>query len=281
MSAARTAVITIAHGRHDHLSMQQRGLSRGKPIPEPYVVVAMGDEQLCEWRPRQGVRPEVVPIAVPAAGLPLAAARNLGAAAALDAGAEVLVFLDVDCIPGNDLVGAYAEAVTTRPDVVWSGPVTYLAPPPEGGYELAHLQDLDSPHLARPAPRAGDWSVGGDPDLFWSLSFAMHRDAWSRTGGFHEAYVGYGGEDTDFARVVRKSGLDLGWWGSARAYHQHHSTQSPPRQHLGDILRNGRLFHDRWGHWPMLGWLEEFQRGGLVYRQGEDWVATSRADLGQ
>ena len=35
----------------------------------------------------------------PPAGLPLAAARNVGAAAALTLGAELMIFLDVDCLP--------------------------------------------------------------------------------------------------------------------------------------------------------------------------------------
>jgi len=50
--------------------------------------------------------------------------------------------------------------------------------------------------------------------------------------------------------------LGLGWVGGARAYHQHHPVSSPPVEHLDDILRNGRLFHERWGEWPMTGWLE-------------------------
>ena len=47
---------------------------------------------------------------------------------------------------------------------------------------------------------------------------------------------------------------------------------SPPVEHLDDILRNGRVFRDRWGSWPMRGWLEAFERRGLVSRRGEDYV---------
>jgi hypothetical protein len=43
--------------------------------------------------------------------LPLAAARNQAAALAFgELGAELVVFLDVDCLPGADLLAAYAEA---------------------------------------------------------------------------------------------------------------------------------------------------------------------------
>ena len=112
----------------------------------------------------------------------------------------------------------------------------------------------------------GERITGGDPDLFWSLSFALHRRAWLRVGGFCEEYVGYGGEDTDFGRSVVSAGLELAWTGSARAYHQHHEVEDPPVRHLDDILRNAAIFHRRWGRWPMGGWLHEFERQGLITR---------------
>jgi GT2 family glycosyltransferase len=150
--------------------------------------------------------------------------------------------------------------------------VTYLPPAPPDGYPLDRLVELDDPHPARPAPEPGRRVPGADPDLFWSLSFALSATAWESTGGFDEAYVGYGAEDTDFGRRVVTAGLAHGWVGAARAYHQHHPTRTPPVQHLDDILRNGRTFRERWGEWPMRGWLEEFERLGLVRRAGEDWV---------
>ena len=42
-------------------------------------------------------------------------------------------------------------------------------------------------------------------------------------------------------------------------------------QHLESILRNATLFHRRWGEWPMPGWLEEFERQGLVSRTPTGW----------
>lgn len=91
--------------------------------------------------------------------------------------------------------------------------------------------------------------------------------AWppfTRSGGFHEAYVGYGGEDTDFGQCAKTAGLDMHWVGGATAYHQHHPVSDPPVEHLADILRNGQIFADRWGRWPMRGWLEAFELEGLV-----------------
>ncbi|MCW2843070.1 MAG: hypothetical protein JWN22_986 [Nocardioides sp.] len=276
-----TAVVTIAHGRHAHLRLQHRSLSTGALDPDLYVVVAMQDDDLARWRPLRGVEPYVVAFPADPAALPLAAARNAGAHAAVAAGADVLVFLDADCVAGEALVAAYASAVLECPGVVWSGPVTYLRPPPPGGYDLCGLPSLDRPHPARPAIQPGERLLGADPDLFWSLSFALHRDAWLRTRGFCEEYVGYGGEDTDFARLATSAGLDMGWLGDARAYHQHHPTQDPPVQHLHSILRNARLFRARWGCWPMSGWLEEFGRRGLLTQRGGEWHLVGDADVDQ
>ena len=55
-----------------------------------------------------------VGIDVPPEGLPLARARNAGAQRALDTGAELLVFLDVDCIPGASLVNRNEAAATVH-----------------------------------------------------------------------------------------------------------------------------------------------------------------------
>jgi N-acetylglucosaminyl-diphospho-decaprenol L-rhamnosyltransferase len=271
------AVITIAHGRHEHLLRQQRSLARGSRTPDHWVVVAMGDPDLAAVTAGGDVLPHLVQIDVPSEGLPLSAARNRGAREAMALGAEVLVFLDVDCLAGPDLVVGYEGAVVRSPGTVWSGPVTYL-PPGLSESQLAQPWPLDDPHPARPAPPPGVLLDAAEPDLFWSLSFALHRGAWSTSGGFCEDYVGYGGEDTDFAQQAADRGLGFGWVGDARAYHQFHVTHSPPTQHLDDILRNATLFHRRWGRWPMRGWFEEFERLGLVVRTDQGWDRVRRDD---
>lgn len=261
------AVVTLAHGRREHLARQQLGLKLGTRLPDHYIVVAMADE---------GLRDELSPVVgnervidIPAADgghLPLAAARNLGAKAALDAGAEVICFLDVDCIPGRELVAAYADAAQQDglQGCILAGPVTYLPEPDGDGYDVATIASNDSPHPARPAPNPGEIVRAGSPELFWSLSFAMRAETWMRVGGFCEEYSGYGAEDTDFAFTAAARGVDLVWVGAARAYHQWHPTNSPPTQHVADIVRNGNCFYRRWGWWPMSGWLSEFRELGLV-----------------
>ena len=277
----RVAVVTIAHGRHEHLAAQHRSLARGTARPDTYLTVAMEDPGIVEQEVDGLVREVVRTGRGPGGGLPLATARNLGVRTAVERGAEVVVLLDVDCLAGAGLVAAYADVVTRRPESIWSGPVTYLPPRPPGGYpdDPADLAGWDDPHPARPRPRPGELVEPLDPDLFWSLSFAVAADTWQRLGGFCEEYAGYGGEDTDLARSARARGIGLGCVGGARAYHQHHPVSSPPVEHLDDILRNGRLFHERWGEWPMTGWLEEFERRGLVRRDGAHWTRTTAAPV--
>jgi GT2 family glycosyltransferase len=275
MRAERVAVVTIVHGRHAHLANQHRSLAASARRPDDYVVVAMDDPAVRSVEV-DGLRSRVVRVEADPHGLPLARARNRGFRAALDASADVLVGLDVDCLAGPDLVASYADRATARPATVWQGPVTYLGPPPDGGYPLDRLAELDDPHPGRPAPAPGETAREQNPDLFWSLSFAMSAAAWERLGGFHPEYVGYGAEDTDLGRTIMARGLSLAWDGSARAYHQHHPVSRPPVEHLDDILRNAALFHRRWGEWPMRGWLEEFERRGLAAYDGGRWVRVSR-----
>ena len=102
--------------------------------------------------------------------------------------------------------------------------------------------------------------------MLWGLSFALKRRLFLKVGGLDERFVGYGGEETDFARGLKEIGAKLYWCGGARAYHQHHAVSAPPLQHFGDIVRNARLYHDKWGEWCMDYWLRQLHEGGFI-----DW----------
>ena len=255
-----TAVVTIAAGRHGHLAAQAAALARGTRPADVHVVVAMDDREV----------PQVVPDAdvvhVPRVGgrLPLAAGRNAGVARARALGAELLVLLDVDCLPDPALLERYAEVAATT-DGLLCGPVGYLPAPPAGGYPVDGLRELAVPHPARPVPDEDAVLANDDPDLFWSLSFACTPATWDRFGGFCEDYTGYGGEDTDVGWSARAAGVELWWVGGAWALHQHHGPGGPPAQHLHDVVRNAGVFFDRHGAWPMRGWLEDFARQGLAH----------------
>ena len=270
--AARTAVITIAAGRGVHLRNQQRALAAAAVLPDLYVLVAMDDPDAIaatEAGPLAG-RCRLLTFGIPAPdGLPLAAARNAGATAALAAGAQVLIFLDVDCLPDPNLVRAYGDVVAAHAaPALFCGTVRYL---PDGGTpDPADPAPLDTavlsgaPHPARPTPAPGEIVDGTDWRLFWSLSFAVSARTWLRLGGFHEGYHGYGGEDTDLGYLAMKAGVPLRFLGGADAYHQFHSSGNPPVAHLHDIVRNAGVFRRRWGFFPMTGWLRQFAERGIA-----------------
>jgi GT2 family glycosyltransferase len=271
------AVLTIVNGRHLHLEAQLRALADTSERPDLHVVVAMGDPDIAE-QVELG-EAVVAHVARVENRLPLALARNTAAAIARDRGADLLVFLDVDCIPAPDLIARYKNAARGRllEELLFCGPVTYLD---ERASEEARsggdLEPLTAPHPARPNPPAGAVELGTDMNLFWSLSFAITAEHWARIGGFYEGYTGYGGEDTDFAQMAASQRFEIAWVGGAHAYHQFHPVSNPPVEHLGDILLNANIFHARWGWWPMGGWLDGFAELGLVVFDTEQncWVRT-------
>lgn len=264
----KTAVITTVHGRDTHLRRQLEGLAASTLRPDMHIVVALGDPTVTDTVRALGA-PAVVLDCKAAAPLPVAKGRNAGAAAAVRNGVELMIFLDVDCIPGADLIDRY-HAVASRAeheDALLCGPVTYLRPLGPGGYDLSEIRAKPDPHPARPAPQDGTVVTTTDYALFWSLSFAVKIHAWRRIGGFCELYRGYGGEDTDFAQCAAARHVPMRWVGGAHAFHQYHPVADPPLDHLDDILRNAEIFYRRWGWWPMEGWLSSFADKGLIRRR--------------
>ncbi|MBD8476570.1 galactosyltransferase-related protein [Microbacterium sp. CFBP 8794] len=266
----RTALITVASAaRREHLERQRRVIAE---LADDIVrVEAWLDETPPDGVAEAGTLTVLVPPGPQ--GLRVGVGRNRAADAAIAAGAELLVFLDVDCLPGPDLLPAYRAATRAHPDAVLCGAVTYLSSVqrPEN---LDDLPFLTRPHRARPALGPGETrrATDGEYDLFWSLSFAVTPATWDRIGAFHPGYEGYGAEDTDLAWSARAAGVEMQWVGGADAYHQWHPVSSPPWQHLDDILRNGGTFFERWGAWPMGGWLDAFATAGAIERRGDGWV---------
>lgn len=249
------AIVTVARDRRVHLERQREWVQRNAPAVT-HVIVDLGGDRIDDG-------PEIVIDHVVADGdpLPIASARNLGARSV---DAEVIIFLDVDCLPSPRLVPTYVHRVT-RHGGVWSGPVGYLPPDADiDDWSVDSLTRLGHFHDGRPQPAQPMESLP-TPDLFWSLSFAVGRQDWHAVGGFDERYRGYGGEDTDFAYTLADNGIRLWSDGDALAFHQHHHTGSPPVDHLGDIVANATIFHDKWGRWPMCGWLTAFSDLGLIH----------------
>lgn len=262
-----TSVVTLNKGRDAHLARLIEGLARG-PAPAECIVVEMG--------PAPAPLPETPfplrQVDFRSAGLPLAAARNAGRAAARG---DVLVFLDVDCIPSAGLVPALAAAAAAH-DALVCGPIRYLpAGAVHDGWREADLLEAGILHPARNFPEAGVRETK-NAGLFWSLAFAVRAATFDRLGGFDEGYDGYGAEDTDLAFRAAEIGVPVLLAGAPPAFHQHHLSCDPPLQHFADILRNARRFRARHGIWPMDGWLDAFARLGLIAPEREPDITLLR-----
>ena len=280
------SVLTIAQGRAEHLANVILGLTRQEVQPLELIIAVMGEAPY-------GGLPET-PFAirqtlVPGKPARLAAARN--AAAAIASGDD-LVFLDVDCIPAPALVGDYAAALSWIDGLVM-GEVRYL---PAGanapGWDYGGFDAVAEKHCDRQGPPvAAELAVCTDYRCFWSLNFAMRATTFRRLAGLDEAYVGYGGEDTDFGRVVQTEGVPILWRRGAVTFHQHHTHHMPPVHHLRSVLANAQTFRRKWGEFTMGHWINCFELMGLVRREGTRYrilrepdeadFAISRQDDGQ
>ena len=260
------SVLTIAQGRAAHLANVILGLARQVELPLEFIIAVMDDT------PYDGLPDAPFPIRqilVPGTPARLAAARNAAAAAARGA---CLVFLDVDCIPAPGLTLDYAGALAWLDGLVM-GEVRYLpagAAAPGWGY--AAFEAVAEKHCDRQGPpQDAELALCTDYRCFWSLNFAMRAATFRRLGGFDERYVGYGGEDTDFGRVVQSAGVPLLWRRGAVVFHQHHAHHMPPVHHLRSVLANAQTFRCKWGEFTMGHWIHCFELMGLVVREGTEY----------
>ena len=258
--APATSVLTLVRGRAASLRNLMQGLARQSAPPGELVIAWMQPEPIPDL-PDPGC--PVRHLHVPGEPMPLAAARNRAAEAAAG---DLLIFLDVDCIPASGLVGAYAAAGA---EGLLLGEVLYL--PPEAGPALdapdlddAALDRLGRPHPARPKVPETGLRREPDPGQLWGLSFALPARAWRAVGGMDEGFTGYGGEETDFAARLAATGLPTDWVAGARAYHQHHPVHVPPLQHFAPILANAARFRARHGRWCRTYSLGQFRAAGLI-----------------
>lgn len=260
----KISVCTLAFGRDEHLSNLVRGLCLNTQLPDELVIAVM--------QPRPYRLPDapfcIRQIMLDESGIPLAAARNR---AVSEAGGDLLVFLDVDCIPNARCIADYSRHSKDLNGVLM-GEVAYL---PEGAaadrIDERKFENIAVTHSERAGAPQGSHASCGDYRCFWSLNFAMTKADFALTGGFDESFVGYGGEDTDFGRTVAGSDLPIWWVRGAKAYHQYHPHHMPPVHHLDSVLANAQRFAAKWGEPTMQHWLRAFVLMGLIERDGDGW----------
>lgn len=247
----RVAVCTIQHGREARLLRQHALLGEAGV---PHVVVSMDGEPTAAT----AIASARLPIAAGAAR-PLAAARNLAADVAIAGGAELLVFLDVDCMPFPETIDTYVAAADELPGTILAGPIRYVPT----GATVAEAREI-APHAGRPAPAAGETQPEYRYELLWSASFAAPVGVWRELGGFDEAYVGYGAEDTDFALRAEQAGIPFHWVGGADVFHLAHPPQVHDDAQLPALTANVERFRERWGYEPMPELLAALRAAGRI-----------------
>ncbi|MDO5743482.1 MAG: galactosyltransferase-related protein [Micrococcaceae bacterium] len=269
MPQRKFSVLVIAHGRAAHLQQLLTGVERSLEPPGEVVLVYMDEPHPEELSCSLPLRIHHVSSGGAETGLPLARARNTAAAVATF---PYLVFLDVDCIPSAELFTAMVDAIEGKPVLAMAEP-RYLRAALETGfsYDDSSLVEASVAHHARRSLAEG----GNESrhEMFWSLGFSIKAELFGRLGGFDGGFTGYGGEDTDFAFRVRSAGIPMRFVTEA-LFHQHHGVHKPPLNHFEAIVANARLFHERWGSWPMEGWLGAFASAGLLEWNPESTVLT-------
>jgi len=128
--------------------------------------------------------------------------RNCGATHAI---AEILIFLDDDCIPDPNLIAIYQDAAGKNPQVdVFEGRISAAG-------EAQSFAD------AVPANETGGY--------LWSCNFAIRRDLFVKVNGFDERYPFAAMEDVDLHLRVKRLSTVL-FQPEARVWHE-------PEERLG------------------------------------------------
>ena len=258
------SVCTLGHGRADHLTNMVLALDQSIVRPGELVVAVMQQDRYRLPRVSFPIRQ----VMMGASGIPLAAARNCAAKAA---NGDLLIFLDIDCLPAPALVADYRTAAQSCNGVMM-GEVAYL---PKGatanGIDFAAFDAVGVTHSERAGAPIDAFAPCRDYRCFWSLNFAIAAADFHAIGGFDERYRGYGGEDTDFGRTVALHDKPLWWVRGAKAYHQYHPHHMPPVHHLDSVLANVDVFIDKWGEPTMQHWLRAFVLMGLVEPTASGW----------
>ncbi|MGR3486264.1 MAG: glycosyltransferase family 2 protein [Paracoccaceae bacterium] len=252
------SVLTIARGRAAHLRNVVLGLTRQAVQPDELVIGVMQDDLYDLPQTAFPIRQIKIEGGV---ALPLAQARNDVAEAATG---ELLVFLDVDCIPAPSLIADYARH-TRAGEGLTMGEVMYLpAGEAEEGWSYERFEAVAVKHSDRQGPPEEGRRRCNDYRCFWSLNFAIARPDWIASGGFDTSFTGYGGEDTDFGKTLDTLGVPIWWIRGARVYHQHHPHCMPPIHHVPSVVRNAEAFAAKWGYRTMEHWLHAFRMMGLI-----------------
>ena len=255
----KVSVLTLVRNRRSQLQNLMTGLLRSQLVPHELVIVYMNEAPYGDL-PILPFPVQILSVKDINQKLPLGKARNK---AAFHATGDVLLFLDVDCIPSGNLLEEMLRVQQEKPGL-WMGNLRYLRKGWQNEYETeADLIQQSVLHPDRPHVTEGERLMMEDYGYFWSLCFSITPVDFATIGGFDEQFRNYGAEDTDFGFTAREKGIPFGLI-SAYCYHQYHPVCRPPLNNFDSIITNAAIFKDKWGHWAMGSWLKDFSDSGYI-----------------
>lgn len=261
------SVVTLVRNRRKQLVNLMHGLAKSTVYPEELVIIYM-NEMPYKKLPQMPFPIQEVVHRNTSDDIPLAEARNL---AARRSSGDIILFLDVDCIPSASMLADMIKAQSEKAGLIM-GEVRYL---PENAvcnnFTETDLRKVGVPHPRRPqVPNNGRLEMK-DYGYFWSLCFSISRENFYSLGGFDEAYRNYGAEDTDFGFKAREANIPFSIIDSL-CFHQYHAVCRPPLNNFACIVENAMVFKEKWGHFAMEKWLQEFKKEGFISYAKEDKV---------
>ncbi len=245
------SIVTIVKGRRKQLANLLDAVKASTILPHDIQVVCMDD-------PDGIVVPDDLKVSIHAMKgtheLPLAAARNKGITATKT---DNVIFVDADCIVSPTLFANMLMVL--QPENIIAAYPLYLPAVPN----IINYDELKGKAVAHPARECLPAGLPVQHLQFWSLIFAIQKQTFEKIGGFDESFTGYGAEDTDFAMMFHKAGIQQIF---VRDYvlHQYHDKHDPPLNHFDSIIKNATRYRQKWNILPMQRWLKAFEKMGLI-----------------
>jgi len=246
------SVVTLVKGRRQQLHNLLLSIAASNSQPHDIHIVCMDDTNNVTIPPQ--LNNVFLHTMKSAQNLPLAHARNTGFQAAQT---NNICFVDVDCIVSPTLFASLLADLSD--DTIVAAYPRYLSRVPV----VSEFATLFPEAVAHPSREVISPHSVINHLKFWSIVFAIRKSSFVSTGGFDEAFIGYGAEDTDFAMSFHAAGLRL-IFADDFVLHQYHDKYDPPLNYFSDILQNAQTFHNKWGFYPMERWLHKFAEFGLI-----------------
>jgi GT2 family glycosyltransferase len=255
----RIGFVVLTYNRSDALVALLRSLAPQLSAEDLLVVADDGSREEHVQALRAGLPVSRGPVWHawhPDTGFTASKARNLGARVAHEAGADYIVFLDGDCIPGPGFVRAHRALA--RPGAFVNGSRVLLSP--------AFTDQVLAGEVDPLALSAGDWlrlRLSGQVNklghlLHWpglpgrvqarfswkgirSCNFGLWWSDLATVNGFDETFAGWGHEDADLVLRLHNQGLvRRNGYLASEVFHLWHKEQARDRESVNRLRVENR-----------------------------------------